>query len=97
MVSSNGEGYRNQLANCNLHVLIILIHCHECVENDEFIIDRSDVSATSGSVSKVNTHSTINPYSEALENTRDIEFDHVVVKGNAQNGLVVRLPFCIPI
>ena len=73
LVSSNGEGSRNQLADCSLHVLLILIHYHKCVVSDESITDRSDESATSDSVSKVNTYFTVNPYSKALENARDIE------------------------
>ncbi|XWS53918.1 hypothetical protein CRYUN_Cryun10bG0041700 [Craigia yunnanensis] len=93
LVSSNGEGSRNQLADCSLHVLLILIHYHKCVVSDESIADRSDDSATSDSVSKVNTYFTVNPYSKALENARDIEFDRFDVEGNAQNGPVVRLPF----
>ncbi|XP_021291111.1 dymeclin isoform X1 [Herrania umbratica] len=92
-VSSNGEGSRNQLADCGLHVLLILIHYHKCVVSDESITDRSDDSATSDSVSKVNTYFIANPYSKALENARDIEFDRLDVEGNAQNGPAVRLPF----
>ncbi|XVF28768.1 hypothetical protein REPUB_Repub15cG0059100 [Reevesia pubescens] len=92
-VSSNGEGSRNQLADYSLHVLLILIHYHKCVVSDESITDRSDDSATSDSVSKVNTYFTVNPYSKALENARDIEFDHVDIEGNAQNGPVMRVPF----
>ncbi|XP_007034867.2 PREDICTED: dymeclin [Theobroma cacao] len=92
-VSSNGEGSRNQLADCSLRVLLILIHYHKCVVSDESITDRSDDSAASDSVSKVNTYFTVNPYSKALENARDIEFDRLDVEGNAQNGPVVRLPF----
>ncbi|KAK8511106.1 hypothetical protein V6N13_013518 [Hibiscus sabdariffa] len=92
LVSSNSEGSRNQLADCSLHVLLILIHYHKCVVSDGLITDRSD-SATSDTVSKVNTYFTVNPYSKALENARDIEFDRADIEGNAQNGPVVRLPF----
>ena len=73
-------------------MLIILLHYHKCVVSDESIIDRSDDSATLGFVSKVNTYSTVNPYSKALDSAT-LGFVRVVVKGNAQNGLVVRLPF----
>ncbi|OMO54684.1 Dymeclin [Corchorus capsularis] len=93
LVSSNGEGSRSQLADWSLHVLLILIHYHKCVVSDESITDRSDDSAISDSVSKVNTYFTVNPYSKALENARDVEFDRLDVEGNAQNGPVVRLPF----
>ncbi|KAE8717627.1 Chlorophyllase 1 family protein [Hibiscus syriacus] len=56
------------------------------------LFDRNDDSATSDTVSIVNTYFTINPYSKALENARDIEFDRADIEGNAQNGPVVRLP-----
>ncbi|XVF63046.1 hypothetical protein PTKIN_Ptkin09bG0057200 [Pterospermum kingtungense] len=92
-VSSNGEGSENQLADCSLHVLLILIHYHRCVVSDESVTDRSDDSAISDSVSKVSTYFTVNPYSKALGNARDIEFDRVDIEGNAQNEPVVRLPF----
>ncbi|KAK8684725.1 hypothetical protein V6N13_040741 [Hibiscus sabdariffa] len=93
LVSSNSEGSRSQLADCSLHVLLILIHYHKCVASDGSITDRSDDSATSDTVSKVNTYFTVNPYSKALENARDIEFDRADLEGNAQNGPAVRLPF----
>ncbi|GMI71965.1 hypothetical protein like AT1G04200 [Hibiscus trionum] len=93
LVSSNSEGSRNQLADCSLHVLLILIHYHKCVVSDGLITDTSNDSATSDTVSKVNTYFTVNPYSKALENARDIEFDRADIEGNAQNGPVVRLPF----
>ncbi|XVF66613.1 hypothetical protein PTKIN_Ptkin10aG0051100 [Pterospermum kingtungense] len=93
LVSSNGGGSRNQLADCSLYVLLILIHYHKCVASDERIIDRSDDNATSNSVSKINTYFTVNPFSKALENARDVEFDRIDVERNAQNGPVVRIPF----
>ncbi|KAK8709638.1 hypothetical protein V6N13_060651 [Hibiscus sabdariffa] len=93
LVSSNSEGSRNQLADFSLHVLLTLIHYHKCVVSDGSITARSDDSATSDTVSKVNTYFTVNPYSKALENARDIEFDRADIEGNTQNGPVVRLPF----
>ncbi|KAG8484522.1 hypothetical protein CXB51_023086 [Gossypium anomalum] len=105
LVNSNSEGSRNQLADCSLHVLLVLIHYHKCVVSDESITDRSDDSASTDPVSKVNTYFTVNPYSKALENARDIEYgigecirillavDRADIEGNAQNGPVVRLPF----
>nr|KJB38199.1 hypothetical protein B456_006G242500 [Gossypium raimondii] len=93
LVNSNSEGSRNQLADCSLHVLLVLIHYHKCVVSDESVTDRSDDSASTDPVSKVNTYFTVNPYSKALENARDIEFDRADIEGNAQNGPVVRLPF----
>lgn len=73
LVSSNGEGSRNPLTDCSLLVLLVLIHYHKCVENDESITDRSDDSATSNSLAKSSMHFTVNPYCNALENARDIE------------------------
>lgn len=93
LVNSNSEGSRNQLADCSLHVLLVLIHYHKCVVSDESITDRSDDSASTDPVSKVNTYFTVNPYSKALENARDIEFDRADIEGNTQNGPAVRLPF----
>ncbi|XP_044500377.1 dymeclin isoform X2 [Mangifera indica] len=93
LVSSSGEGSRNQLADCSLLVLLVLIHYRKCVESDESITDRSDDSAASDSLSKSNPLFSDNPYCKALENARDIEFGHVDIEGSAQNGLVVRLPF----
>ncbi|KAJ4722539.1 Dymeclin [Melia azedarach] len=93
LVSSSGEGSRNQLADCSLLVLLVLIHYRKCVENDESITDRSDDSATSDSLSKQNMLFSDNPYCKALENARDIEFGHMDIEGNAHNGPVVRLPF----
>ncbi|KAH9764815.1 Dymeclin [Citrus sinensis] len=93
LVSSNGEGSRNPLTDCSLLVLLVLIHYHKCVENDESITDRSDDSATSDSLAKSSTHFTVNPYCNALENARDIEFGHMDLEGNAHSGPVVRLPF----
>lgn len=93
LVSSNGEGSSNPLTDCSLLVLLVLIHYHKCVENDESITDRSDDSATSDSLAKSSTHFTVNPYCNALENARDIEFGHMDLEGNAHSGPVVRLPF----
>lgn len=73
LVSSSGEGSRNQLADCSLLVLLVLIHYRKCVEGDESVTDRSDGSAASDSLSKSNTHFSDNPYCKALENARDIE------------------------
>ncbi|XP_057957180.1 uncharacterized protein LOC131150470 [Malania oleifera] len=92
-VSSSGEGSRSPLADSSLHVLIILIHFRKCVIGDESIIDRSNDTTTSDSVSKEITYFSENPYCKALENARDIELDRVDIEGNAHNGPLVRLPF----
>lgn len=61
------------MADCSLHVLLILNYYHKCIVGEESITDRSDDSATSDSRSKVNTYFSDNPYCKALENARDIE------------------------
>ncbi|XP_021692003.2 uncharacterized protein LOC110673245 isoform X2 [Hevea brasiliensis] len=93
LVSSNVEGIRNPLADCSLHVLLILNYYHKCIVGDEPVTDRSDDSAASESLPKVNTYFSDNPYCKALESARDIELDRVDIEGNAHNGSLVRLPF----
>ncbi|KAK6929907.1 hypothetical protein RJ641_004001 [Dillenia turbinata] len=93
LVSSSGDGSRSPLAESSLLVLLILIHYRKCLEGDEFENGRSDDSATSDSLVKVNTQFSENPYCNSLGNARDIEFDRLDVVGNAHNGPVVRLPF----
>ncbi|GLT78602.1 hypothetical protein SLA2020_501320 [Shorea laevis] len=93
IVSSNGGGSRKQLAESSLHVLLILIHYRKCLVNEESLTIRSNESVTSDPLSKFSTHFSDNPYCKVLVNARDIEFDHVDVEGNANNGPVVRLPF----
>ncbi|CAI0559395.1 unnamed protein product [Linum tenue] len=86
LVSSSGQGVRNPLAECSLHVLLILNYYRKCNLADESITDRSDDSGISDSLSKSFVE---NPYCKALENMRDI--DHI--EKNAHNPSVVRLPF----
>ncbi|KAJ8765804.1 hypothetical protein K2173_015608 [Erythroxylum novogranatense] len=93
LVGSSGEGLRNPLAGSSLHVLLILNYYHKCVVGDETITDRSEDSAVSDSLPKVNTYFSDNPYCKALENARDIELDRVDIEGNMHNGSLVRLPF----
>ncbi|KAJ9154263.1 hypothetical protein P3X46_027618 [Hevea brasiliensis] len=91
LASSNGEAKRNTLADCSLHVLLILNYYHKCMVGDVSVTDRSDDSAASDA--KANTYFSDNPYCKALENARDIEFDRVDIEGNTHNGSLVRLPF----
>ncbi|KAF2284286.1 hypothetical protein GH714_020237 [Hevea brasiliensis] len=91
LASSNGEAKRNTLADCSLHVLLILNYYHKCMVGDESVTDRSDDSAASDA--KANTYFSDNRYCKALENARDIEFDRVDIEGNTHNGSLVRLPF----
>ncbi|KDP40232.1 hypothetical protein JCGZ_02230 [Jatropha curcas] len=93
LVNSNGEGVRNPLADCSIHVLLILNYYHKCDVADEPVTDISDDSAASESLPKVNTYFSDNPYCKALENARDVELDRVDIEGNAHNGSLVRLPF----
>ncbi|CAL1411269.1 unnamed protein product [Linum trigynum] len=90
LVSSSGQGVRNPLAECSLHVLLILNYYRKCNLADESITDRSDDSGTSDSLSKSFVE---NPYCKALENMRDIDLDRVDFEKNAHNPSVVRLPF----
>ncbi|WCJ23861.1 hypothetical protein M5689_005863 [Euphorbia peplus] len=93
LVSSNGDSIRNSLADCSLHILLILNYYHKCVVVDEQITERSNDSATSNSLTKADVYFSDNPYCKALGNTRDIELDRVDLEGNAQSGPHVRLPF----
>ncbi|KAF3957893.1 hypothetical protein CMV_017140 [Castanea mollissima] len=93
LVSSSGGGSRNPLSDCSLLVLLVLIHFHKCVVNNESMTDRSIDSATSDSLLKENTYFSDNPYCKALQNATDFEFDRIDVEGNAHSGPLVRLPF----
>ncbi|CAN0857188.1 DYM [Linum grandiflorum] len=93
LVNSSGQGARNPLAECSLHVLLILNYYHKCNVADGSITDRSDDSGTSDSLSKSNLYFSENPYCKALETMRDIDLDRVDVEKNAHNASVVRLPF----
>ncbi|CAI0559396.1 unnamed protein product, partial [Linum tenue] len=91
LVSSSGQGVRNPLAECSLHVLLILNYYRKCNLADESITDRSDDSGISDSLSKSFVE---NPYCKALENMRDtLAVDRVDIEKNAHNPSVVRLPF----
>ncbi|CAI0465761.1 unnamed protein product, partial [Linum tenue] len=91
LVSSNGQGVRNPLAECSLHVLLILNYYRKCNPGDESITDTSDDSGTSDSFSKSFVE---NPYCKALENnTYVFAVDRVDIEKNAHNPSVVRLPF----
>lgn len=70
---SNSVGSKNPLAECSLHVLLILINYHKSIMSDESMTDKSDDSATSESVSKVHVFSSGNTFSKALANARDVE------------------------
>ncbi|KAJ4828586.1 hypothetical protein Tsubulata_019592 [Turnera subulata] len=93
LVSASGEGVRNPLADCSLHVLLILNYYHKCVVVDDPIKDRGNDHTTADALPKVNTYFSDNPYCKALENARDIELDRVDIEGNAVDGSHVRLPF----
>ncbi|XP_062020708.1 uncharacterized protein LOC133737102 [Rosa rugosa] len=84
LVSSSGEGSRSLLADCSLHVLLILTHYHKCVVGNEPITDKSNDTTTSNSLLKGSRYFSDNPYSKALEHAMDVEFDRVDTEGNAQ-------------
>ncbi|CAA7015354.1 unnamed protein product [Microthlaspi erraticum] len=91
LVKSSGDGSKSPLAECSLHVLLILTNYHKAVMSDESMTDKSDDSATSES--KVHVFSSGNTFSKALGNARDVEFDRSDVEGNAYPGPDVRIPF----
>uniref|UniRef100_A0A1J3IUG8 Dymeclin n=1 Tax=Noccaea caerulescens TaxID=107243 RepID=A0A1J3IUG8_NOCCA len=93
LVKNSGDGSKNPLAECSLHVLLILTNYHKAIMSDESMTDKSDDSATSESVSKVHLFSSGNTFSKALANARDVEFDRSDVEGNANPGPHVRIPF----
>uniref|UniRef100_A0A1J3FLB1 Dymeclin n=1 Tax=Noccaea caerulescens TaxID=107243 RepID=A0A1J3FLB1_NOCCA len=93
LVKNSGGGSKNPLAECSLHVLLILTNYHKAIMSDESMTDKSDDSATSESVSKVHLFSSGNTFSKALANARDVEFDRSDVEGNANPGPHVRIPF----
>uniref|UniRef100_A0A0D3ART5 Dymeclin n=2 Tax=Brassica oleracea TaxID=3712 RepID=A0A0D3ART5_BRAOL len=69
LVNNSGDGSKHPLAECSLHVLLILTNYHKPVMSDESLTDKSDDSATSESVSKEHG----NTFSKALANARDVE------------------------
>uniref|UniRef100_A0A1J3GUI3 Dymeclin n=1 Tax=Noccaea caerulescens TaxID=107243 RepID=A0A1J3GUI3_NOCCA len=93
LVKNSGDGSKNPLAECSLHVLLILTNYHKAIMSDESMTDKSDDSATSESVSKVHLFSSGNTFRKALANARDVEFDRSDVEGNANPGPHVRIPF----
>ncbi|KAL6184994.1 hypothetical protein ACLB2K_041129 [Fragaria x ananassa] len=93
LVSSSGEGSRSLLADCSLHVLLILTHYHKCVVGNEPITDKTNDTTTSNSLLKGSRYFSDNPYCKALEHATDVEFDRVDTEGNAHSGPVLRLPF----
>ncbi|XP_008224241.1 PREDICTED: dymeclin [Prunus mume] len=93
LASSSGEGSRSLLADCSLHVLLILSHYRKCVVGNEPITDISNDTTASESLLKGSTHFSDNPYCKALEHATDVEFDRVDTEGNAHAGPVLRIPF----
>lgn len=73
LVSSSGEGSRRLLADCSLHVLLILTHYHKCAVGNEPITDKSNDTTTSNSLMKGSTYFSDNPYCKALEHATDVE------------------------
>ncbi|KAF3497746.1 hypothetical protein DY000_02051843 [Brassica cretica] len=93
LVNNSGGGSNYPLAECSLHVLLILINYQKSILSDESMTDKSDDSATSESVSKVHVFSSGNTFTKSLANARDVEFDRSDLEGNAYAGPHVRVPF----
>ncbi|CAH8390496.1 unnamed protein product [Eruca vesicaria subsp. sativa] len=93
LVNNSGDGSKHPLAECSLHVLLILTNYHKPIMSDESLTDKSDDSAASESVSKGHVFSSGNTFSKALANARDVEFDRSDVDGNGYPGPHVRIPF----
>ncbi|KAM3332872.1 hypothetical protein ACQJBY_028165 [Aegilops geniculata] len=92
-VSASAEGATSQLADNSLLVLLILIHYRKCISMNESIPTDSVYMSDSNTNVKDAPAFHENPYCKALNNAKDIQFDHADVEGNAQNGPVVRLSF----
>lgn len=92
-VSASAEGATSQLADNSLLVLLILIHYRKCISMNESIPTDGVYMSDSNTNVKDAPAFHENPYCKALNNAKDIQFDHADVEGNAQNGPVVRLSF----
>ncbi|GAB2210226.1 hypothetical protein Drorol1_Dr00015486 [Drosera rotundifolia] len=89
--SPSNDGTIRLLADSSLHFLLILTYCRgsyrDFVEGKSHGIAILDPSLRENFVG--------NPYSKALQNAKDVEFDRVDIEGNAHIGPLVRLPFAI--
>ncbi|GMH08470.1 hypothetical protein Nepgr_010310 [Nepenthes gracilis] len=93
LVGPNSGSSRSLLADCSLHVLLILVHYHKCIVHNESFSERSDCNVPFDSSLKEDVYFSENPYRKAIENARDIEFDRADIEGNAHSGPFARLPF----
>ncbi|KAK7270560.1 hypothetical protein RIF29_23790 [Crotalaria pallida] len=95
LVNSSSEGGSiSPIADSSLHVLLVLIHYHKCVVNEDYsVIENNKSSASDSSSLKENPHFSDNPYCKTLEHTIDCELDLVDVEGSAHSGPHVKLPF----
>ncbi|OIW12485.1 hypothetical protein TanjilG_04649 [Lupinus angustifolius] len=94
LVTSSGEGGPiSPIADSSLHVLLVLIHYHKCVANEDHSAIQNNKSSASDSLLKEIPHFSDNPYCKALEHTIDCELDRVDVEGSAHSGRHVKLPF----
>ncbi|KAK4782689.1 hypothetical protein SAY86_007063 [Trapa natans] len=94
LASPKLEGSRSPFTERSLLVLLVLIHYRKSILNEEAISEKSDDFGISDSHSKERTHLCGNPYREAFNNIRDVEFDPVIdVEGNACHGPLVKLSF----
>lgn len=93
LVNSSSEGSRNPLAEISLHVLLVLVHYRKCAVLDGSMATSNPEKADSASDLKQGSYFYNNPYSQALHNARDIEFDRADIEGSAVDESLVRLPF----
>lgn len=61
------------MADCSLHVLLILYFYRKCILADESIKDKSSDTTAADGFSEVTTRFSENPYCKALDNAKDIE------------------------
>lgn len=71
LVSSTAQGSRSPLADCSLHVLLVLIHYRKCIVSNGSVASGDSIS--SDSLLKENSTFYDNPYCKALENASDVE------------------------
>ncbi|PAN28238.1 hypothetical protein PAHAL_5G139500 [Panicum hallii] len=92
LVSSTPEGATSQLADNSLLVLLVMIHYRKCISTNDSIPSNNTYTGSDTNDKEAQVFHE-NPYCKALNNAKDIQYDHADVEGNAQDGPVVRLSF----
>ncbi|EPS63352.1 hypothetical protein M569_11433, partial [Genlisea aurea] len=91
LVNSTGEGSRSRLAEASLNVLLVLINYRKRIFED---YDKNKLeSDITEPFKKEETYFSENPFSKALDNARDTEFDRNDIEGNGHSLPLVRIPF----